>query len=97
MDLLCPSHQVTNINAQGKVSDARCKEAGAHPVPMDHSGNTGPGREQRECGEEGREKNDLLAQSAATFSVPGKNLTRLPPDQGTWALQGEREEWWSLL
>lgn len=34
----------------------------------------------------------MQAQSAATGSVPGKNLTQLPPDQGTSALPGEREE-----
>lgn len=89
-----PSLQVTKVSARGEVSDARCQEAGAQPAPVDRSRNTAPGREQRE-GERwggGKEEDDLQAQPAATGSVPGKNLTQLPPDQGTSALPGEREE-----
>lgn len=51
-----PSHQVTKVSARGEVSDTRCQEAGAQPVPTDHSRNTAPGREQREGGEGGRRK-----------------------------------------
>lgn len=51
-------------------------------MPMSCCRNTAPGREQRERGkwEGGKEENNLQAQSAATWSVPGKNLTRLPAD-----------------
>lgn len=38
------------VSAGGEVSDARHQEAGAQPVPMDLSGDTAPGREQRERG-----------------------------------------------
>jgi len=67
-------------------------------VPTDRSANTAPGREKREGGSwgEGQEADNLQAQSAATCLAPGKSPARLPPDQGTSALPGKREEQSSL-
>lgn len=88
-----PSHQITEVSYPREVSDRMCQEEGAQPMPLDHSGNTVPGREQREGGrwKGSKQENNLQVQSAAACWVPGKNLTWPPPVRGLrhWQVKGK--------
>lgn len=80
-----PSHQVMEGSDRREVSDTGRQEAGVQPVPMSCSRSAAPGgREERE-GEEGGRRNIThrhgLLQLAG--SLERKNLTWVPPDQGS--------------